>query len=61
MGNDIETVRSTGSDYWAAHIGGDKIKTDGLKQHTRTNEMYLRISALASKKRSEKNKGTLYH
>ena len=37
MGNDIETVRSTGSDYWAAHIGGDKIKTDGLKQHTQTN------------------------
>ena len=37
MGNDIETVRSTGSYYWAAHIGGEKIKTDGLKQHTRTD------------------------
>ena len=32
MGNDIETVRSTGCDYWAAHVGGKKIKTDGLKQ-----------------------------
>ena len=37
MGNDIETVRRTGSDYWAAHVGGEKIKTDGLKQHTRTD------------------------
>ena len=34
MGNDIQTVKSTGSDYWAAHIGGEKIKIDGLKQHT---------------------------
>ena len=24
MGNDIKTVRSTGSDYWAAYIGGEK-------------------------------------
>ena len=23
-GNDIETVRSTGSDYWAAHVGREK-------------------------------------
>ena len=30
MGNVIETVRSTGSDYWAAYIGGEKIKKDGL-------------------------------
>ena len=37
MGNVIETVRSTGSDYWAAYVGGEKIKTDGLKQHTLTN------------------------
>ena len=37
MGNDIETVRSTGSDYWAAHVGGEKIKTDWLKQHTQTD------------------------
>ena len=37
MGNDIETVRSTGSDYWAAYIGWEKIKTDGLKWHTRTD------------------------
>ena len=26
-----------GSDYWAALVGGEKIKTDGLKQQTRTN------------------------
>ena len=26
MGNDIETVRSTGSDYWAAYVGGEKSK-----------------------------------
>ena len=32
MGNVIKTVRSTGSDYWAAYVGGEKIKTDGLKQ-----------------------------
>ena len=37
MGNVIETVRSTGSDYWAAYIGGEKIQTDGLKRQTRTD------------------------
>ena len=37
MGNLIENVRKTGSDYWAAYVGGAKIKTDGLKQQTRTN------------------------
>ena len=37
MGNVSETVRSTGSDYWAAYVHGEKIKTDGLKQHTLTN------------------------
>ena len=37
MGNDIKTVKSTGSDYWAAYVGWEKIKTDGLKQHTHTN------------------------
>ena len=37
MGNDIETGSTTVSDYWAAYIGGAKIKTDGLKQQTRTN------------------------
>ena len=37
MGNVIETVRSTGSNYRAAYIVGEKIKTDGLKQHTRTD------------------------
>ena len=36
-GNATKTVWSTGSDYWAAHVGGEKIKTDGLKQHTRTD------------------------
>ena len=34
MGNVIWTVRSTGFDYWDAHVGREKIKTDGLKQHT---------------------------
>ena len=37
MGNDIKTVRCTGSDYWAANVGGRKIKTDGLRLHTRTD------------------------
>ena len=37
MGNDIKTVRNTGSNYWAAYIGWEKIKTDGFKQHTRTD------------------------
>ena len=37
MGDDIETSRSTGSNYWAAYVGGEKIKADGLKQHTRTD------------------------
>ena len=27
MGNVNETVRSTGFDYWAAYVGGEKIKT----------------------------------
>ena len=30
MGNVIATVRSTGSGYWAAYVGGEKIKTDGI-------------------------------
>ena len=30
MGNDIETIRSTGSDYWAAYVGWEKIKTENL-------------------------------
>ena len=37
MGNVIETVRSTGSNYLAAYICGEKIKTDMLKQHTQAN------------------------
>ena len=37
MGNVIETVRSTGSDYWAAYVGGAKIKKTDLNiQHTQT-------------------------
>ena len=34
MGNVIKTVRSMGSDYWAAYVIGEKIQTDGLKGHT---------------------------
>ena len=37
MGNVIETVRSTGSDYWADYVGGEKIKTDRLKRHTQND------------------------
>ena len=37
MGNVTKTVRSTGSDYLAAYIGEEKIKTDKHKQHTRTD------------------------
>ena len=32
MGNDIETGSTMGSDYWAAYIGGAKIKTDPKRQ-----------------------------
>ena len=46
MGNDIETVRSTGSDYWAAYVGWEKIKTGRLKWHTRTNALQLPINDL---------------
>ena len=34
MGNVIWTISSTGFDYWAAYVYGEKIKTDGLKLHT---------------------------
>ena len=44
MGNVIETVRSTGSNYWAAYIGGEKPKTDGL------NRMWTRYTSLLSRK-----------
>ena len=37
MGNDIETVKSMGSNYWAAYVSGEKIKTDRLKWHTQTD------------------------
>ena len=39
MGDVIETVRSTSCDYWAAYVGGEKIKTDGLKRHTWTDDI----------------------
>ena len=35
LGNVIKKVRSTGSDYWAAYIGGEK--TDRLKEHNETD------------------------
>ena len=34
MGNDIKTSSTMGSDYWAAYVGGVKIKTDAPKQKT---------------------------
>ena len=30
MGNVIETDRSMGSDYWAAYVGGEKLKQTDL-------------------------------
>ena len=30
MGSVIETIRSTGSDYWAAYVGGEKSKQTDL-------------------------------
>jgi hypothetical protein len=30
MGNVMGTIRNTGFGYWAAYLGGEKIKTDGL-------------------------------
>ena len=30
MGSDIETGSTTGSDYWAAYIGGAKIKAEPM-------------------------------
>ena len=38
-GNVIETVRSMGSYYWAAYVDGEKIKTDGLKLHTGSDDI----------------------
>ena len=32
MGNLIETVRSTGSNYWAAYVGGEKSKQTDLNE-----------------------------
>ena len=34
MVNVIKTIRRMGFDYWAAFVGGEKIKSDWLKQHT---------------------------
>ena len=28
---------SSKPDYWAAYVGGEEIKTDRLKRHTRTD------------------------
>ena len=41
MGNVIWIVRSTGFGYWAAYVGGEKIKTDGLKGHIGSDEITL--------------------
>ena len=30
MGNDSQTIRSMLSDYWAAHVGGEKSKLTDL-------------------------------
>ena len=56
MGNVIKTVRSTGSDYWAAHVGGEKIKTDGLKQDTRTDVIKYPLMTYLSPDYELKNK-----
>ena len=39
MGNVIRTISSTGFDYWAAYVYGEKIKTDGLKLHTGSDDI----------------------
>ena len=39
MDNVIGAVRSTGFGYWAAYVGGEKIKTDGLKRHTGSDDI----------------------
>ena len=47
MGNVIWTVSSTGLDYWAAHVGGEKIKTDRLKLHTGSDDLTLSMTYLS--------------
>ena len=37
MGNDIETGSTMDSDYWAAYVGREKIKINGLKRHAQTD------------------------
>ena len=39
MDNVIGVVRSTGFCYWAAYVGGEKIKTDGPKRHTGSDDI----------------------
>ena len=39
MDNVIGAVRSTGFCYWAAYVGGEKIKTDGPKRHTGSDDI----------------------
>ena len=40
MGNVIWTVSSMDFDYWAAFVGGEKkIKIDGLKLHTGSDDI----------------------
>ena len=34
-------VRVPIAHYWAAYVDGEKIKTDGLKRHTRTDVITL--------------------
>ena len=33
----LEVRVSAVFDYWAGYVGGEKIKIDGLKKHTRTD------------------------
>ena len=39
MGNIIWIFSSTGLDYWADYVGGEKIKIDGPKLHTGSNDI----------------------
>ena len=37
----LEVQVSAVCDYWDAYVGGEKIKTDGLKRHTPTDIILL--------------------
>ena len=37
MGNDNKSGSTRSSDYWAAYVGGAKIKTEGLRIQTQTD------------------------